>query len=264
MIDAWRAEWHNATNGLTARHFPFGFVQLSVHGGPVCYGGKACYNQPTWAPGYAAIRWAQTASNGTVPNDALPNVFMATAVDLGEPRTPAGGPHVRDKQDVGRRLALAYRDNFVTGDGPFYTPGAVAARATSVSGFDSSSGGGGSTVEVTLRNLPAGEQPLVTPPSVLGLEVSGSALSSVATANDTWNNATSVRLGSARGSLVIGSTLNKITMVRYLWADNACVGWNSTTDERETRAQYRCPLYTSAGLPVLPFVLDVTQPGSER
>ena len=75
-----------------------GFVQLSVHGGPLCYGSKACYNQPTWGPGYAAIRWAQTASVGTVPNAAMRNVFMATAVDLGEPMTPAGGPHVRDKQ----------------------------------------------------------------------------------------------------------------------------------------------------------------------
>ena len=37
-----------------------------------------------------------------MPNAALPNVFMATAVDLGEPSTPAGGPHVRDKQDVRR------------------------------------------------------------------------------------------------------------------------------------------------------------------
>jgi hypothetical protein len=257
MIDAWRAEWHNATNGLTDRQFPFGFVQLSVHGGPICYGGRACYNQPTWGQGYAAIRWAQTAANGTVPNAALPNVFMATAVDLGEPRTPAGGPHVRDKQDVGKRLALAFRDKFVDGDGPFYTPGAFAVVATAAtSDFDS---GGGGTVEVVLQNLPPGEHPLATPPSALGLEVSDSPPKSVATLSDTWTNATSVSLGRARGSLLISSALAKVTMVRYLWADNACMGWNSTSQERETGPS-RCPLYTSGGLPVLPFVLDVSSP----
>lgn len=47
-----------------------------------------CYNKPTWGAGYAGVRWAQTASTGTVPNAAEPNVFMATAVDLGEDDTP--------------------------------------------------------------------------------------------------------------------------------------------------------------------------------
>ena len=105
------------------------------------------------------------------------NVFMATAVDIGEPRTPAGGPHVRDKQDVGKRLALAFRDNFIAGrscaicpeycvlcaaywmcdcglgiagDGPFYTPGAVAASASS------SAQTGGHDVAVLFSNLPPG------------------------------------------------------------------------------------------------------------
>ena len=67
--------------------------------------------------GYAAMRWAQTAAVGTVPKPAMPNVFMATAADLGQPGAPAGGPHVRDKQDVGRRLALAFRvirDQFIS------------------------------------------------------------------------------------------------------------------------------------------------------
>ena len=41
-----------------------------------------------------------------MPNAALPNVSMAAAVDIGEVDSPALGPHVRDKQDVGRRLAL--------------------------------------------------------------------------------------------------------------------------------------------------------------
>ena len=252
LIDAWRSEWYNATNGATARNFPFGFVQLSVHGGLPCYGTTACYNRPTWGQGYAAIRWAQTASVGTVPNAAMENVFMATAVDLGEPSTPAGGPHVRDKQHVGSRLALAFRDQFIPGDGPFFTPGAIATSAIAEAG----PAAGGSTVTITLRNLPPGDAPLLPPWSALGLEVSASTPASRLTGNDTWFNATAVSLGG-KCSLRVTSLLTRVAQVRYLWSDNACIGWNSTTQRRETATQYRCPLVTTAGLPVLPFLLDV-------
>ena len=206
---------------------------------------------PTWSPGYAAVRWAQTASVGVVPNPAMPRVFMATAVDIGEDRTPAGGPHVRDKQDVGKRLALAFRDNFVDGDGPFYTPGAIAlsARTTNHSGDDV-----GSVVAVTFGNLPPGPHPLLPPSSTLGLEVSPGNSTD---ANAPWLNVSSVTLLGDGKSLLIGSELKSVKQVRYLWADNACLGWNSSTSQRET-GPYRCPLYTSGGLPVLPFVITVT------
>lgn len=242
--------------GHTARAFPFGFVQLSVHGGLPCYKGKSCYNQPVWGPGYAAIRWAQTASIGTVPNPAMENVFMATAVDIGEDRTPAGGPHVRDKQDVGKRLALAFREQFIPGDGPFYTPGAIAATATARPG-PAAEGGGSTVITITLHNLPPGDAPLLAPWSALGLEVSASPPASRRTNNDTWVNATAVSLGSGKGLLRVESALARVTQVRYLWSDNACLGWNSTTQRRETATEYRCPLVTSGGLPVLPFLLDV-------
>ena len=255
LIDAWRAEWFNATNGQTARNFPFGFVQLSVHGGLPCYGSKACYNQPTWAQGYAGIRWAQTASVGTVPNAVMENVFMATAVDLGEPQTPAGGPHVRDKQGVGSRLALAFREQFIRGDGPFFTPGAIATSA--VAENDLAAKGGESTFTITFCNLPPGNAPLLVPWSTLGLEVSNSPAVSRLTGNDTWVNVSAVSLGSGKGSVQVKSLLPHVTQVRYLWSDNACMGWNSTTERPETAVQYRCPLVTSVGLPVLPFLLDV-------
>jgi hypothetical protein len=35
---------------------------------------------------------------------------MATAVDIGQRASPAGGPHVQNKQEVARRLFLAYSD----------------------------------------------------------------------------------------------------------------------------------------------------------
>ena len=254
MIAAWREEWYNATGGNTARQFPFGFVQLSVHGGDPCYGGKACYNMPTWSEGYAAIRWAQTASYGSVPNDAMPNVFMATAVDIGESRTPAGGPHVRDKEDVGRRLALAYRDNFIRGDGPFYTPGAIAASASALAAGTAAA----TVVEVAFKNLPPGGAPLLPPTSALGLEVTSETGWNAVH----WRNATAASLGAAVNGTVrtirIESTLARVAQVRYLWSDNACMGWDSASSKRETGAM-ACPLYTSRnGLPVLPFILNVT------
>merc|ERR1712048_477569 len=68
MIQSWREHWSNGTKGNTDASFPFGFVQLSTHGGAV--GG---YGLGLEAPGYAALRWAQTASQGYSPNPAEPN-----------------------------------------------------------------------------------------------------------------------------------------------------------------------------------------------
>ena len=39
----------------------------------------------------------------------MKNVFMAVAMDLGDPTSPFGSIHPRDKQDVGARLALSAR-----------------------------------------------------------------------------------------------------------------------------------------------------------
>ena len=118
----------------------------------------------------------------------------------------------------------------------------------------------GTVVEVRFGNLaPGAGAPLAPPASALGLEVSAGAGAAA-----TWTNATFARLGSARGTLQIGSAVAGARQVRYLWADNPCFGWNSTTERPET-GQYRCPLRTSspaAGLPVLPFLLDVTSAAS--
>ena len=56
--------------------------------------------------GFPVIRWAQTANYGYVPNKRMENVFMAVAIDLGDPTSPFGSVHPRDKQDVGLRLML--------------------------------------------------------------------------------------------------------------------------------------------------------------
>ena len=77
----------------------------------------------TTVGGFPVIRWAQTANYGYVPNERLQNVFMAVAMDLGDPTSPFGSIHPRDKQDVGARLVLSaravvYKDSTVYFQGP--------------------------------------------------------------------------------------------------------------------------------------------------
>ena len=50
------------------------------------------------------LRWRQTAEFGYVPNTAMPNTFMATAIDLGDLESPHGSDHPRYKQYVSARL----------------------------------------------------------------------------------------------------------------------------------------------------------------
>lgn len=79
LIQGWRESWNNAS-------LPFLFVQL------------AGFRQPTDASGtsWAFLREGQQASL------ALPHTAMATAADIGEPNDV----HPKNKQEVGRRLAL--------------------------------------------------------------------------------------------------------------------------------------------------------------
>jgi sialate O-acetylesterase len=82
MIRAWRAQW--GTDDL-----PFYFVQLAGYQVPDDPSGR----------GWAWLREAQTAAL------ALPATGMAVAIDIGDPKDI----HPRNKQEVGRRLALLAR-----------------------------------------------------------------------------------------------------------------------------------------------------------
>jgi hypothetical protein len=42
-----------------------------------------------------------------LPNDLMPNTFMATTIDLGDALSPFGSVHCRYKTEVGERLAQA-------------------------------------------------------------------------------------------------------------------------------------------------------------
>ena len=89
MITDWRAHFTGAGQGDDAANFPFYIVQLANFTAP-----KDSTMQSNWAE-LRESQWFTTR--------ALPNVGIATAIDIGE----AGDIHPRNKQDVGKRLALA-------------------------------------------------------------------------------------------------------------------------------------------------------------
>jgi sialate O-acetylesterase len=82
MITDWRQQWGEG-------NFPFLFVQLPNYGD--------IQKQPTLESGWAAIRSAQLRTL------SLPNTGMAVSIDVGE----WNDLHPLDKEDVGKRLALA-------------------------------------------------------------------------------------------------------------------------------------------------------------
>ena len=79
MIRAWRAQWNQGD-------FPFYFVQLA----------NFIVKDDPSGRGWAQLREAQTKAL------ALPNTGMAVTIDIGD----ANDIHPRNKQEVGRRLAL--------------------------------------------------------------------------------------------------------------------------------------------------------------
>ncbi|XP_070577327.1 LOW QUALITY PROTEIN: sialate O-acetylesterase-like [Ptychodera flava] len=115
MIEDWRDKFYIGTDKQTDQQFPFGFVQIS-----------SVQGNETLINGYPTIRWHQTADYGYVPNKKMPNVFMAVAMDIGDPQSPWGPVHPRYKEDAAHRLtlagrAVAYGENYVKFQGPFPT-----------------------------------------------------------------------------------------------------------------------------------------------
>ena len=119
MIDDWRQKWQAGTHGLVRGDaLSFGFVQLAAW----------VVNGPSSA-NIALTRWYMTAAQNTVLNSRMPNVFMASAYDLGDSKSPFGSVHPRYKQEVGMRLAraglaVAYGKSTYTGPVPIFASGA--------------------------------------------------------------------------------------------------------------------------------------------
>jgi sialate O-acetylesterase len=156
--------------------------------------------------------WAELREAQYLTTKALPNVGLALAIDIGD----AADIHPRNKQDVGRRLALnalaATPGKDVEFSGPVY-------KAKEVKG---------STIRLTFDHLGGG---LVAKGAdkLEGFAIAG------ADGKYAWADA--VIDGD---SIVVSSPkVEKPANVRYAWADNPV-----------------CNLYNQAGLPAVPFRTD--------
>jgi sialate O-acetylesterase len=236
MIGAWRRAWHAGTGGLTDAAFPFGFVQLSTWGGSA--------PKPPATKGdaddlVATVRFGQTANYGHVPNAEMPNVFMATAVDLGASMGGCGKDvwpslciHPGFKQEVGRRLALGAAD-VVLGDKGAYWTGPVFEKA------EEGAAGGRDEVVVsfTAASVPAGG---VEVRNSAGFELSADGVAFVSVPV-TASSGTTVTLSAAA---LAGAPL----FVRYLWALAPCTHPHFEIGN--------CSVY-AGGLPATPFLQPV-------
>jgi sialate O-acetylesterase len=189
MISQWRSDW-----GVGS--FPFLFVQLANW--------EAGEDDPS-ASGWAVLRESQTAAL------SLPNTAQAVTIDIGE----AGDIHPRNKQDVGRRLALAARKiaygEDIVYSGPVYA-GSETREGRVFLEFDHVGSG------LVLRDHAEG---------MSGFEVAGDE-SVFVPANVRLDGQTIVAWSEA---------VENPKVVRYAWADNP-IG---------------VTLYNAEGLPATPF-----------
>jgi len=224
MIAHWRKEWGQGD-------FPFLFVQLANY--------MARRDEPTDS-GWARLREAQLRTLRT------PNTGMAVAIDIGD----AQDIHPKNKQDVGRRLALwalaRVYGRQVVYCGPLYETMAVE----------------GSSIRLRFSHVAGGLRAANTPVTVGGPDQAGDSSQAALRGPEV------VEAGKLEGFAIAGedgrfvwaeariegetivvssSQVSRPVAVRYAWADNPA-----------------CNLYNSAGLPASPFRTDDWPAGGGR
>lgn len=238
MVAAWRRVWSQRTAGETDPDFAFGFVQLSVWGDS--------RNPPHPDEYVAQVRWGQTANVGYVPNARLPNVFMATAIDLGATMGGCGHDsfpnlciHPGFKQEVGRRLSLGAA-NLVLQDSTIYWTGPIFERAIAtpikLARFEKR------MVHVIFKNSSIPASSMIEVRNTTGFE-----LSTGSSSNPSWVAASIVGSSDATVTLELpfGEELGDPPLVRYLWSQSPC---NHPHFEVGN-----CSVYCN-GLPATPFI----------
>jgi sialate O-acetylesterase len=191
MIQSWRKAWDQGD-------FPFYIVSLANF--------TPVKDQPGDSD-WAELREAQTLTANTVPNAG-----QSITIDIGE----ANDIHPRNKQEVGRRLALvALAKTYgkpVSHSGPTYDSMKIE----------------GDTVRLTFKNTDGGL-----------ISKGGDTLKGFAVAGEdrAWHWADAKVEGNS--VLVRSSQVPKPVAVRYAWANNPV-----------------CNLYNGAGLPAVPFRTD--------
>jgi sialate O-acetylesterase len=192
MIKTWRTAWGQGD-------FPFLIVSL------------ANFTPVVQEPGdsdWAELREAQAM---TAAND--PNSGLAITIDIGE----ANDIHPKNKQEVGRRLALVALAKTYKQSIPYSGPVYESMRVE------------GDKAVVKFKYADRG---LV----VRGREAKGFA---IAGEDRKWVWATDVRIQGDDTLILRSDKVSKPVAVRYAWANNP-----------------ECNLYNTAGLPAVPFRTD--------
>eukprot|EP01084_Bolivina_argentea_P283282 485108_1 len=226
MISDWRQKW--SLNSDTSPDFPFGFVQLSTWDDATL--NVTCGNDYGCTVA-AVVRYGSTGNFGFVPNTLMPNTFMATAIDLGDPTSPWNGDvHPRYKQQVAERLTNAGKA-VIYSESEVYWTGPVADKAFMSDG----------NVIVNFRNV--GEQGLLIKHS-LGFEVYDTVKSLWITINKTV-----VSSGDYNITLSGLNSNANISQVRYNWFKAPC---------QPDLGIYNCAIYDAQySLPATPFIVSV-------
>ena len=192
LIADWRGRWGEGS-------FPFYIVQLANYGS----------NPPQ--PGRSA--WAELRESQLLTAQKVPNTGLAVTVDVGE----GDNIHPKDKQDVGKRLALVALAKTYGKDIPYSGPLFSAMTVT------------GDTARLTFTHTDG------------GLVAKGGPLKHFAVAGDDHNFVWADAKISGDAVLVSSPQVPHPVAVRYAWADDP----------------EGCNLYNAAGLPASPFRTDV-------
>jgi sialate O-acetylesterase len=191
MISDWRARWGEG-------NFPFLIVQIA--------------NYLARAPQPGDNDWAELREAQALTAQKLPNTGLALTIDIGE----AGDIHPKNKQEVGRRLALAARHiaygEKVAYSGPVYRDMSIVGGEARIT-FDHADGG----LVARDGKLPA-------------FEIAGA---------DRKFHWASARIAGDDEVVVSSPDVPAPVAVRYAWAGNP-----------------DATLYNKAGLPAVPFRTD--------
>jgi sialate O-acetylesterase len=270
-IEAWRAAWHNTSDGETSAQFPFGFVQLASWGHPTP---DATKDPGSWS--WATVRAAQAAAL-----ESTNASFMSVAIDLGAFEGGCcggggGGPvdkcdmyptlciHPRWKSEVGRRLSLGARrvayGEQVCASGPVATSAAVAPPLVVTRHTISQS----HRVTVTFAVCDGGRG------IVVRNQTQGGRNFDLQMANGGWVQAeivahTSSSITLAPAQRRDGLDAASVLAVRYLWSEAPCDHPHTEggarcdgSDECEAATRGYCSVYEET-LPAPPFLINVTR-----
>ncbi len=194
MINDWRRQWKDST-------LPFYFVQLT-------HFSAGCGTSSNGGSEWAELREAQEKTL------RLPNTGMAVIIDIGE----SNDIHPKNKQDVGKRLALialakTYKQN-ISYEGPHITS------------FNMEAG----KARLGFRNVETGWNIDNKYGNINGFEIAG--------ADKKWHYA---RAWIENGEIIVSSNNVKSPVaVRYAWADDPA----------------DLNLFNNNGLPAIPFRID--------